>query len=105
MSDLINRQDALNAFGLSEKTRKYGGDRSGYNTMRLYVIQDVLEDLPSAEPEIIYCKDCKRHNVSVEEWYDDHEKKVCPLVSYRGKARGHEFDYQYCVYAERKEDE
>ena len=61
MSDLISREDALNAFGLTEKSRKYGGDHSGYDTRMLYEIQDVLESLPSAEPEpkIIHCKDCK----------------------------------------------
>ena len=46
--DLISRQGAIDAFGLSEKTRKYGGDHSGYNTMMLYEIQDVLESIPSA---------------------------------------------------------
>ena len=51
MSDLISRQDALDAFGLSEKTRKYGGDHSGYDTRMLYEIQDVLEGLPSAQPD------------------------------------------------------
>lgn len=45
--DLISRQAALDAFGLSEKTRKYGGDYSGYDTMMLYEIQQTLEDLPS----------------------------------------------------------
>ena len=47
MSDLIRREDALDAFGLSEKTRKYGGDHSGYDTRMLYEIQDVLESLPA----------------------------------------------------------
>ena len=51
MSDLIYRQEALDAFGLSEKTRKWGGDHSGYNTLMLYEIQDVLEALPSAYPK------------------------------------------------------
>lgn len=50
-SDLISRQDAIDAFGLSEKTRKYGGDHSGYDTIMLYEIQDVLESLPSAGPK------------------------------------------------------
>jgi len=59
MSDMIYRQAAIDAFGLSEKTRKYGGDHSGYDTRMLYEIQDVLEGLPSAEPEIIRCRDCK----------------------------------------------
>ena len=45
--DLVSRPAALDAFGVSEKTRKYGGDRSGYDTMMLYEIQDILEDLPS----------------------------------------------------------
>ena len=49
MSDVISRADAIEAFGLSEKTRKYGGDHSGYDTMLKYEIQDVLENLPSAE--------------------------------------------------------
>ena len=49
MSDLISREDAIEAFDLSEKTRKYGGDHSGYDTMLKYEIQDVLENLPSAE--------------------------------------------------------
>ena len=56
-------------------------------------------------PEIIYCKDCRKHNVRVgyevsfkTNWRDD----ACPLADWRGKAQGHEFDYQYCVYAERR---
>ena len=72
MNDLISRQEALDAFGLSEKTRKWGGDHSGYNTLMLYEIQDVLEALPSAYPkkgkwmlwsepgnEHAYCSVCK----------------------------------------------
>lgn len=50
-TDAISRQEVLDAFGLSEKTRKYGGDHSGYNTMMLYEIQDVIEDLPSVSTE------------------------------------------------------
>ena len=51
MDDLISRKQALDAFGLSEKTRKYGGDHSGYETMMLYEIQDVIEGLPSVNPQ------------------------------------------------------
>ena len=51
MDDLISRQAALDAFGLSEKTRKWGGDHSGYDARMLYEIQDVLEDLPSVNPQ------------------------------------------------------
>ena len=44
--DCISRQAALDAFGLSEITRKYGGDHSGYDTVMKYEIQDILEGLP-----------------------------------------------------------
>ena len=47
-NDYIRRQKALDAFGLSEKTRKYGGDHSGYDTRMLYEIQDTIE---SIEPD------------------------------------------------------
>lgn len=57
--DYISRQLALAAFGLSEKSRKYGGDHSGYDTRMLYEIQDTLEDIPAADVrEVVLCKDC-----------------------------------------------
>lgn len=46
---LINREELLKAFGLSEKTRKYGGDHSGYSTWMLYEIQDTIEDVAEVE--------------------------------------------------------
>ena len=94
MSDLIERQAAIDAFGLSEKTRKYGGDHSGYDTMMLYEIQGVLEDLPSAQPEIIRCKDCKYYKTefcAIDLWTD--EVKIY-------KARPDDF----CSRAERRRD-
>jgi len=60
--DCISRQAALDTFCLSEKSRKYGGDHSGYDTIMLYEVQDALEALPSVnpqEPKTGYCKDCK----------------------------------------------
>ena len=93
MSDLIDRQAAIDAFGLSEKTRKYGGDHSGYDTRMLYEIQDTLESLPSAQPEIIRCKDC-------EHWKNEH---LCESLSRFGSFET-KADF-YCGYAERKTDE
>lgn len=49
--DCISRQAALDTFGLSEKSRKYGGDHSGYDTIMLYEVQDALEALPSVAPQ------------------------------------------------------
>lgn len=68
--DTISRQAAIDAFGLSEKTRKYGGDHSGYGTMMLYEIQDTLESLSPAQqwipcserlPEEFYVLCCDNH--------------------------------------------
>lgn len=70
-------------------------------TLSTKAIGEAIDRVPGIE--IIHCKDCERHNVAVKDWYDDHEKKVCPLVEHRGKAQGHEFDYQFCVYGERKD--
>lgn len=49
--DCISRQAALDTFCLSEKSRKYGGDHSGYDTIMLYEVQDALEALPSVNPQ------------------------------------------------------
>ncbi len=58
--DAVSRKYLLDAFGLSEKTRKYGGDHSGYDTRMLYEIQDVIEDAPSVtpKPQWIPCSEC-----------------------------------------------
>ena len=73
----------------------------------LFKFRNLIRNFPSAQPEIIRCKDCKKHNVEfgIDEnrnmiWKED----ACPLIEWRGEAQGHEFDYQYCVYAERRED-
>lgn len=53
---------------------------------------------------VVYCKDCVKHNISMDDAIKEggryrpvFKEEVCPLVSFRGKAQGHEFDYQYCV--------
>ena len=53
--------------------------------------------------ELVRCKDCRKHNHSMTEPPYYARADACPLVAYRGKAQGHEFDYQYCVCGERKE--
>jgi len=60
--------------------------------------------------EIVFCKDCAKHNKAIGD-YDDTGKHIiirkkdsCPLVLYRGKAYGHEFDYQFCACGKRKEN-
>ena len=71
----------------------------------------LIEDEPPAQSEIVYCKDCVKHNKGLGN-YEVHpdgsttwiwKDSACPLVSWRDKAQGHEFDYQFCAYAERRE--
>lgn len=56
-------------------------------------------------PEIVFCKDCARHNVDMRDSLYIEKAQECPLIHYRGKAQGHEFDYQFCAYGERAEGE
>ena len=60
MDDMISRQAAINAF-LTELTKR---ERKNllhtWSTVEVkYFVADMLEKLPSAQPEIIRCKDCK----------------------------------------------
>lgn len=75
-----------------------------------YEHEKMLNNLPSAESETIYCKDCRKHNIGIGDFEETEQGRhwfwkgeACPLVQYRGKAQGHEYDYQYCAYAEPKE--
>ena len=71
-------------------------------TLSTKTIGEAIDRVPGIE--IIHCKDCIKHNRAIGDfeetengyhwfWKDD----ACPLVQYRGKAQGHEFDYQFCV--------
>lgn len=94
-SDTISRQAAIDALDEieAEVAEGFGFE---YEKWRKHFC-----DLPPAQPEIIYCKDCKKHNKHYHE--SPYKDTVCPLTAWRGKARGHEYDYQYCCYAERRE--
>ena len=89
--EYIRKQDAFDAFGLSEKTRKYGGDHSGYDTRMLYEIQDTIESLEPADVvQVVRCKDCLFFTT---------EKSCCRpegLIKAREDA--------FCSYGERREE-
>lgn len=65
-------------------------------TLSTKVIGEAIDRVPGIE--IIHCKDCRKHNIIT-----DADRNICPLTWLRGKAKGHEFDYQFCVYGERKD--
>lgn len=64
MSDLIDRQEAIDA--LEESKKQYFDRRVIIGKM-----QDIVNNLPSAQPKIIKCKDCK--NSPLKTWFS------CPL--------------------------
>lgn len=69
--------------------------------------RQLIEEEPPAQPEIIYCKDCRKHNKKVgfdENFHTVWKEDACPLVSWRGKAQGHEFDYQFCAFADKQKE-
>ena len=87
--DAISRQALLDDFGFSEKTRKYGGDHSGYNTMMLYEIQDIIESQPPVNPQkighwiwqtenIYRCSECGE-DIYVKEVMNVPQYKCCPM--------------------------
>lgn len=90
MSDLISRQDALDAlakfvpYAICDKsTESYtNGLTDAYN---------LICQLPSAQPEIIRCKDCTRFD----------KKRGCNLVEGLNIAKADSF----CSWAERRGEE
>ena len=111
MSDLIDRQAAITAI---DNCGCDGKDLCGepwiYKENAVEAIE-MVEPLPTAEPQIIYCKDCAKHNKRIGDYeilLPDGKRRwlwkdqACPLVEIRGKAQGHEFDYQFCAYAKRR---
>lgn len=99
--DLIDRRQAIDA--LNDLIT--GATESGYEWIYKDDAYKALEQLPPAEPDIIYCKDCRKHNKKVgfdENFHTVWKEDACPLVSWRGKAQGHEFDYQFCAFGERR---
>lgn len=110
MSDLIDRQAAIDSI---EKHLRFGDelypltDTDKVLNHAFSIAASCVYNLPSAQPEIIYCKDCVKHNKGHGYYLDGMFigiKDCCPLVEIRGIAQGHEFDYQYCAYAERRTD-
>lgn len=91
-NDTIYRRAAIDAFGLSEKTRKFGGDHSGYETMMLYEIQDIIENIPAAEPSTAILKvevSAEEAMETVKNKLSDYFDTLWKTAYERGKAEAH----------------
>ena len=98
-NDYIYRQDALDAFGLSEKTRKYGGDHSGYDTRMLYEIHDALTGIPAVDVvPVVFCKDCQKRRK------DGYCTKFIQNISGIASVWYMPQDDDFCSYGERREE-
>ena len=89
MSDLIDRQSAIDAVLSIYKVKLSDGDA----VVRMSAVNHVLRGLPSAQPEIIRCKECK-YGVQ-----DEDERWYCRGF---GCQVGEEDGSGFCSDAERK---
>ena len=95
MSDSINRQQAIDKMVMLPKYF----DKTGTLCLDYADVLAVLsEHLPSVEPEIIYCKDCKYYGRAVKKYFyrgaDCLNNHICTIVA----------DRDYCSRAERRTD-
>ena len=88
MSDLISRQAAIAEFNCCELTPDGGIDAND--------AIDILERLPSAQPEIIRCKDCR--------YYQDNNDGY-PHINCKWDANETPDADDFCSGAERRTDE
>lgn len=91
MDDLISRQEAL-------RTDCFGDGHDGLRAFHFYEdykkMRDYIKALPSVQPQIIQCKDCK-HNPK-ESWFG------CPMSHLSEEQRP---ETAWCWKGERKDEE
>lgn len=95
MADLIDREKTKAAFEPWLNVK-------GYSEGELNIIRAVLYEItimPSAQPEIIRCKDCKYWHREIHNGIEYFNFSSCDLYHY---GDGHNF---YCADAERRTDE
>ena len=100
MSDLISRQTVLRCIKESRDNIDWGqsedGDAFLHYTGALYRTVASEECLPSAEPDVIRCKDCKHY--APEAGDDSYALGYCPFIgSHLVMSKG------FCAWGERRE--
>lgn len=96
MDDLISRQSALNEINHGVPVKGWEDSERVWELINIFVNR--IKQLPSIQPEIIRCKDCKNWDTT---WVTDLMKdyNYCPL-----HRRNMHSDW-YCADAERKTNE
>lgn len=98
MNDLISRQDALDALAtyIHHVDRAIGTGKLS-DQQCVESAHSIIDEVPSAEPEIIRCKDCKY-------WEESFPFDLCMLTKAKNNIwRSDETDF--CSWAERREEE
>ena len=94
-TDAISREQAIKI--VQNRCKRY--------TTACVLAVTEIKQLPPIQPEIIHCKDCRKHNkkLGFDENYNlTYKDDACPLIPWRGMSKGHEHDYQSCSFAERR---
>lgn len=86
MDDLISRQAVIET-ALTFFVEYYG---AAFDEDMQRMLKDRLDSLPSAQPEIIHCRDCRHHGTA-----------ICRIWSRYGTINTP--GYGFCYRAERKE--
>lgn len=98
MDDLISRQDAIDA--ISCDITVTGRQNAELVAATIGAFADRIKALPSAEPEIIRCKDCENW---IPGYITDNDDFIPPKCGKYQQMVGHSSD-DYCSHAERKTD-
>ena len=103
MDDLISRQAAIDALRKREKELRninwYNNPYAEGECEGISYAMDVIRNTPSAQPEIIRCKDCKYW---VPGYITDNDDFIPPKCGEWRQMVGHSSD-DYCSLAERRE--
>ena len=105
MADLINKQDAIDAFDAIDwyhqnRNKDMVSGANSNEHQAWFKVEDVyraLESVSSAQPEIIRCKDCKYAEIADKE--DNQDGYTCQF--HRGSIW---FSGSFCSWAERRSD-
>ena len=101
MNDLISRQQAIDA--LEEQLdylQMLNKDENPKAESKWYGVnwaRNTIADLPSIQPEIIYCKNCKHHWTYKS--MDSMPIEICDL-----EQTFYDAEHDFCSLAERRED-